>query len=329
MVSARRERILQLVADSYIRTAHPVPSSAVAERLGLSSATVRNEFGTLEEQGFLQQPHASAGRVPTSRGFRAYADRFIPPRPLPARERARLWRQMRGLHGEALLERLARVAAELSGYAVVIELSGGDHVRTLEVHLSLLSNDRLMAVVVLENGMTRQLVVPLAPAPKDEVLDDAERNLRQLTLPVSEVPRALRSIARRVDEELARTLGALADAWPRLTPRPVVTFGLSHLFDEPEASDPEFVRRAVEQLEGGRRGSGDLLAGAEPDEDEVLHLELDEALARVRARLDVHGLRGSLTLVGPTRMRYPVALRIAHGLGTAGSDEPSLDAGRS
>ena len=245
----RRARILRMVAESYIRTAHPVASARIAEQLELSSATVRNEFGALEEEGYLQQPHTSAGRIPTSRGFRSYALGCLPPRRLPERQRSQLVRQLLATNGDGLFALVARAAAELSGYAVVVRLPADDALHILEIHLSMLSAERLLAVVVLENGIVRQLSVDLAPPPADRVLDDAERNLRQLTLPLGEVPRALDAIATHADEELARTLQAIAGAWPRLNPPRMFSEGLRQLLAEPESSDPEFIRLVVEQVE--------------------------------------------------------------------------------
>jgi heat-inducible transcriptional repressor len=88
----RHVRVLHAVAESYIRTAHPVPSQHVASQLDVSSATVRNDFGALEEGGLLQQPHTSAGRIPTAEGFRYYAASYLPPRRLPKGScRPRTW----------------------------------------------------------------------------------------------------------------------------------------------------------------------------------------------------------------------------------------------
>jgi len=202
----RRSRVLQLVAEAYIETAHPVPSGHVAERLDVSSATVRNDFSSLENEGLLQQPHASAGRIPTPLGFRVYASRFLPPRPLPTRLRRQLDRQLDAAAGDQLYALASRLAAQLSGYAVTIRLPPDDALQILEIHLSTLSSRRLLAVVVLENGLVRQLGVDLDPVPGSGVIDDAERNLRQLTVPVGDVPRALSTLAAHAGEELARTL---------------------------------------------------------------------------------------------------------------------------
>lgn len=304
-MNERRAHILQLVAEGYIRTAHPVPSKEIAERLDLSGATVRNEFGSLEEAGYLQQPHTSAGRIPTALGFQTYALGCLPPRRMPKRQRSLIERQLAGVGGESVFGMVARIAAELSGYAVVVQLPADDRLQLHEIHLSMLSSRRVLAVLVLENGLVRQLVVDLDPTPDERVLDDAERNLRQLTVPLGEVPTALRALAARSDEELARTLAALAQAWPGLTPPRIFREGLRNLLAEPESQDPEFVRLVVERLDVPEVAPS---AGPGPVE-----LELDDALARISAIFEVGGARGTLTVVGPARMRYPAAMMVAHG----------------
>jgi heat-inducible transcriptional repressor len=307
MVLDRRARILELVAEAYIETAHPVPSSAVADRLGLSGATVRNEFAALEQEGLLQQPHTSAGRLPTALGFRRYADAQLPPRPLSDDARRRLVGRLEGLHGSELLRALAALAAELSGYAVVLELPADGALRTLEVHLTPLSSRTLLAVAVFENGLTRELQIPLDPTPDGEVLDDAERLLRASARPLGEMPEALRAQARRAGEELGRTLAALADAWPSLHPAELVSHGLSLLLDEPESRDPAFLRRAAARLERGTRPWA-------PAPARALALDIDEDVALIGAELAWRQSRGRLTLVGPARMRYRDAFTVAGGL---------------
>lgn len=315
-MNERQARILELVAEAYIRTARPVASAHVAERLGLSSATVRSEFGVLEEEGLLHQPHTSAGRVPTAEGFRRYADHHLPPQPLATGVQRHLLERLQGLHGTALLRVLAGLAADLSGYAVVLEVATHDSVHALELHLTPLAADRVLVVAVLEGGMTRQWVVKLDPAPDEEVLDDAERTLRQLTVPLGEVPTALRLRARQVGDELGRTLDALADSWPRLLPPEVISHGFSLLCEEPEARDPAFLRRAAQRFE---RGAG---RHATPSLG-PLALSFDEDVAMIQADLAIARRGGWLTLIGPTRMRYPAAFMVADGVRrTVASLEP-------
>ena len=305
----RHVRVLHAVAESYIRTAHPVPSQHVASQLDVSSATVRNDFGALEEGGLLQQPHTSAGRIPTAEGFRYYAASYLPPRRLPKGEREVIERELGGVDGDDLFVQASHLAARLSGYAVLVRLPPDDALRVHEVHLSLVSSRRLLAVVVLENGLVRQLGVGLDPMPYESVIDDAERNMRQLDLSVGEAPRTLRAFAATAEAELARTLEAVADAWVGLRSAKMFSAGLGRLLAEPEGDDPSFVRLVVEHVEGEAT-----LPGAPGGE---IDLELDDKLAMVSASFTFGSGRGALTLVGPARMRYPHALSIAREFGRA------------
>ncbi|MDE0099707.1 MAG: hypothetical protein OXM87_08900 [Truepera sp.] len=312
MLSERRSRILNLVAEFYIRSAHPVPSSGIARWLEISSATVRNEFGALEDRGFLQQPHTSAGRVPTAKGFGAYARHFIPPQRLPARHRQIVSRRLSSVHGERLLREIANVAAELSSYAVVVTLPADDTIKAIEIHLSLLSSRRLLAVVILENGLVRQIGVELDPVPDIKTIGAAERQLRQLSLPIGIIPEALRGIATHAEPELARTLTAVAQSWSEVAPPRLFSQGLTNLLAEPESQDPDFVRVAVQQFESPPRT--DRAKGG------PLTVQFDDALAAITARLRFGTSWGTLTLLGPTRMRYPEALMIARGVSDAAMD---------
>lgn len=304
MLTERRSRILDLVAESYISSAHPVPSSRLAEHLRLSSATIRNEFNALEEDGYLQQPHTSAGRIPTSRGFRTYTRSLLPPQGPGPRQRRLLHEHLSGKYGDTLLETIAGLAADLSGYAVVVSLPADDKLHAQEVHLSALTARRLLAVVVLENGLVRQFVIDLDPTPPDEVIDGAQSSMRQLTVPVGEMPLALTALANHEVEDLARTLRAIARAWPAFNPPRLFSRGLKNLLTEPESRDPDFLRLVVEQVE----------APAHDSMEGELELSLDDSTAQIRARLEFGSAHAGLTLVGPARMRYREVLGLTRGI---------------
>ncbi len=301
-VNARTEQVLALVAATHIASAKPVPSALVAQQLSVSSATIRNEFSLLEHEGYLLQPHTSAGRIPSTRGYRHYARRFLPPKALPKAQRVLLAQSLRGAHGDGLLERIASVTADLSGYAVVVTLSGDDAVQTLEIHLSHLSQSRILAVVVLQNGLVRQLVLELDPSPSERDLREAEASLRHLSLPLREMPRALSDIASRAESEVARTYHALAEAWPQLRAPRIFSHGLKHLFAEPESADPGFVRQVLERVESPVTSA------------ETLALAFEEPLALISAQLPFGSAQAGLFLFGPLRMRYPETLMIARGV---------------
>lgn len=308
MLSDRRRYILSLVAQDYIATARPVPSARVAEKLRVSSATVRNEFAALEEQGLLLQQHASSGRLPSLQGLDYYAKGFIPPATLPPSLRKFIAASLDRIYGDQLLQRVAQLAADLSGYAVVVRLAPDDTLHALQIHLSVLSSERLLAVVILENGLVRQQVLTLESMPADSVIGEAEASLSRLSLPVGRLREATLQLARSAQGDLRRFLQLLAAAWAELNPEQVFTHGLSNLLEEPEAQDPAFLKLAVREFESPaptRNHAGDL------------DLILAESTARVRAALPLGSIRAELNLVGPARMRYPETFRILGGIATA------------
>ena len=309
-MTSRSGRILNLVIENYIRLARPVPSSMIAKQLRISSATVRNEYIQLEQKGYLVQPHTSAGRIPTALGYRRYASKFIPPQRLPKGQRQFLEMRLQGIHGDNLLQQVAHVTAELSGYAVVVHLPADDKVRTLEIHFSRLPDARLLALVVLETGLIRQLALNIHPSPAEEALRQAEDNVQGLALPLDEMPKALKGVSKHTTAEVARTLNALAEAWPKLSPPRFFSRGLSNLLDEPESIDPNFVRCALKYIEQPPAFSEES-ESVSADVSDGLKLELEDTLALISASLS---FGTSLILLGPMRMRYPETLTIAQGV---------------
>lgn len=305
MRNGRRLRVLNLVAQVYIATARPVASAQVADRLAVSSATIRNDFAALEEEGLLLREHASSGRIPSPAGLGVYARSFMPPAGLTKRQQLFIRSRLDDAHGADLLQAAARVAAELSGYAVAVRLLPDDSLRALSVHLSVLPGNRLLAVAILENGLVREHTLSFRSALRQHVLAEAEALLRQLALPVSQLAPALTELAANRDGDLRLLLLGLAAAAPSLSPGLAFSYGLENLLKEPEAQDPAFLEDALRELEAGwptRAASASL------------DFTLDGHTARVRTVLPLNRLRAELSLVGPARMRYPEAFRIAGGL---------------
>ena len=122
-LTARKKQILKIVVESYIDTAEPLGSKAIAERMPekVSSATVRNELAELSDMGYLEQPHTSSGRVPTHMGYRLYIDEMMKTRPLSAVERAEIDAlfNVRNADPDQLLEDAAAALAEVTRLATI------------------------------------------------------------------------------------------------------------------------------------------------------------------------------------------------------------------
>lgn len=156
MLNDRRAAILRAVVEQYIDTAQPVGSSRIVQATGLkvSPATVRNEMGSLESEGFITQPHTSAGRIPTEKGYRFFVDQLRgdqPLQPIKAQEIGEFFRQAHG-ELEQLLRDATSLLARLTSTTAVVVSSPEQSAIVRSVQLVSLSDRMLMVVAVLSNG---------------------------------------------------------------------------------------------------------------------------------------------------------------------------------
>ena len=163
MLDERKAAILRAVVEEYIATAQPVGSAHVAHAasLAVSSATVRNEMAVLEHEGYLVQPHTSAGRIPTDKGYRFFVDQLTAPGRLEADQRERVREFFDTAHGELerMLHDTSRLLASLTDYAAVVV--GPPHESTVirSAHLVALAPRVALVVVVLGNGVVEKRTI--------------------------------------------------------------------------------------------------------------------------------------------------------------------------
>ena len=167
MLSARQQTFLTAIVEQYVATGEPVASQTIAAASGLSSATVRNTMAELVDAGYLEQPHTSAGRVPTAKAFRLHVEQLcggnrIAASLLPVSSRTQINATLQGVSGaEAFLERTSQVLSVLSS-GVGVAMSTGREGDLLEhVHFQRLAPKRVLAVVVTHGGAVRDRVLLL------------------------------------------------------------------------------------------------------------------------------------------------------------------------
>src|SRR5690554_6096293 len=138
----RKMRILQAITDDYIRTADPVGSRTIARKyaLGVSPATIRNEMADLEELGYLEQPHTSAGRIPSDKGYRFYVDELMSPEDYSDAERERLLEEVEAMQRalEQMVHRATRLLSVLTRYTAIVLAPRVSETIIRHVYLSLL-----------------------------------------------------------------------------------------------------------------------------------------------------------------------------------------------
>src|SRR5271167_4692166 len=326
-VTARQRAILTAIIESYIETGEPVGSGTIArlqngEGVGFSSATVRNEMAELADEGLLEQPHTSAGRVPTARAFRMYVEQLsggarIDAARLSARSRMQIDSSFQGIAGtQAVLERTSHVLATLSSGVGVAIAAAADGDMLEHVHFSRLAPARVLAVVVTRSGLVRDRVLALD---KDLTVRELEvaGNFLNENFRGWSVERVRAEIARLVERERSeyqRMLNSVQQLWVKDVPdAPVQTVyvdGVANLVGSQE--DRERLREVLTALEAkqrlvellnayidARQESVRVVFGLEEHAPEMAGLVLIAAPARMGGET-----RGTVGVIGPKRMHY-------------------------
>ena len=183
MLDDRKAAILRAVVREYIETAQPVGSGHVARAPGVtvSSATVRNDMAVLEQEGFLRQPHTSAGRVPTEKGYRFFVDHLAEPQALQAPQAQQVRSFFNKAHGELeqMLHDTSRLLSDLTDYAAVVVGPAHEEAAIRSVQLVGLSPRVALVVVVSSAGAIEKRTLEFGDDVADEVLAAATAHLSQ------------------------------------------------------------------------------------------------------------------------------------------------------
>ncbi|MFC8866354.1 heat-inducible transcriptional repressor HrcA [Streptomyces sp. NPDC057148] len=170
MLSERRLKVLRAIVQDYVGTEEPVGSKALTERhnLGVSPATVRNDMAALEDEGFIAQPHTSAGRIPTDKGYRLFVDKLAGVKPMTAPERRAIQNFLEGaVDLDDVVARTVRLLAQLTRQVAVVQYPSLTRSTVRHVELLALAPARLMLVLITDTGRVEQRMVD-CPAPFGE-----------------------------------------------------------------------------------------------------------------------------------------------------------------
>jgi heat-inducible transcriptional repressor len=315
----RKAAILEAIVSEYIGTAQPVGSQHVARTAGISvsSATVRAEMVALEREGFLVQPHTSAGRIPTDKGYRFFVDQLTEPGILGPAQRHKVAKFFEQVHGEMedMLERTSGLLSELTSYASVVLPPSHESAPVRSVQLVGLAPRLALLVVVLADGAVEKRTIDLPDEIGDDVLAAAGARVQAMTAarPLGATDERTMTKDRVLDEVVGLALDAMKDLATAEDDR-VIVGGSSRLAAAFDAV--ETVRSVLSTLEQQlvvvsllrdvlERGLS-VAIGTEHGYEPLA------SCAVVVAPLSVDGHEaGAVGLLGPTRMNYPQALAAA------------------
>jgi heat-inducible transcriptional repressor len=183
MLDERKRLVLRAIIDSYIETAEPVGSRTIARKhdLGVSPATIRNEMADLEETGYLQQPHVSAGRVPSDKGYRFYVDALMEPYVFPGMELQKLHEEISSvqLSPERSIHEAARLLALLTQSVSLIVAPSTDQLVFKHLQLAALEDTGILVTLVLHPGIVKNRLIRTKRDYSPEQIADLSTALNQ------------------------------------------------------------------------------------------------------------------------------------------------------
>ena len=316
-LSERKKQILKAIIGDYIRTAEPVGSKALTEghALPFSSATIRNEMSELEELGYLEKPHTSAGRIPSPRGYRLYVDELMEQPQDTGEEDTSLQAMMQTKVRELdrLIEEAGKLISSLTNYASVAVTPAMTQISIRQFEIIAVDKMNFVIVVVTDSGTVKnKMVRTMADVSKDEAeLLTYVLNQTLTGLPLSHITAERFDIVRRaagLSALLAPVAEYLAELIEELSDQKVFLEGTNKLLRFPEYRDMHKAQVLLDYMEDDRRhllpatrkiDGIQFFIGPENGENPL------SDTSAIYAKYDIGKIgQGVIGIVGPTRMDY-------------------------
>ncbi len=326
MLDERKLTVLRAIVEDYVSTTEPVGSKSLVDRhhFDVSPATIRNDMAVLEEQGFITQPHTSAGRIPTEKGYRLFVDRLSNVKPLSAAERRAIETFLGGAYSlDDVVMRTVRLLVQLTRQVAVVQYPSLTRSAIRHIELVPLAPTRLLLVLITDTGRVEQRAIDLPGQIGDEAITQLRavlnacldgRKLADVASVVAGLPERVSSVDR---PNAAAVFSVIVETLVDRHEERVVVGGAANL------TPTDFSRGLREVLEAL--------------EEQVVLMRLlgesgDHAAVTVRigSENEVHGLRSTsmvttgygageqalarLGVLGPTRMDDPTAMGAVHAV---------------
>lgn len=325
-LSERKKQILKAIIGDYILTAEPVGSKALAARpeLKFSSATIRNEMSELEEMGYLEKPHTSAGRIPSPLGYRLYVDELMDSYDISDKDIPPIEAMLKGKAKELdrLIQEAGRLVSSLTNYASVAVTPDMNRCVIKQFEIITVDTSTFVIVVVTDTGQVKnKLVHTAAPVTKDESEMLTYILNQTLTgLPLSQITAERFDVVRRaagLSALLAPVAEYIAELIEELGSQKVFLDGANKLLRFPEYRDPDKAQALLDYITTDDKhllpvckdmDGVQFFIGPENGENPLSNASM------IYAKYDIGNLgQGVIGIVGPTRMDYKrLSARLSH-----------------
>lgn len=327
MMDARKFRILQAIIDDYILTAIPVGSRTISKKyeMGLSSATIRNEMSDLEELGYLDQPHVSAGRIPSAKAYRLYVDQLLERGIISTGETESIHSYFadRSRQMEDVINHAAKVLSGLTHYTALVLSPQGQELRIRNLQLVPVSSTHALVVIVTDGGIMRDTVVEVGPGLDADTLYAISRMLTERLggMTLTEAQQALSETGQlQQHRRLADNIAQFMEQAGSSTKAKLALGGPSNILNFPEYSDVEKAKGFLSVLETKDKlvellkKQGDVAFTVRIGPETGIPELSDCSLVTATYRLGDNN-HGTIGVIGPTRMHYGQVLNVLGAMG--------------
>ncbi len=315
----RKQKILHAIIQTYLETGEPVGSRTISKYsdLRLSSATIRNEMSDLEEMGYIVQPHTSAGRIPSDKGYRLYVDHLMQEKEQEVTELKELMIE-RTDKMEQVLKQVVRVLASNTNYATMISAPQYHQNKLKFIQLSQVDDHQILAVIVAEGNVIRNKLIPICEELDQETIlklnillntmlngkTIAEINLQMIS--------SMKEQAGIHSNIISDVVDAVAEAIHSDEGMEIYTGGATNIFRYPELSDNKKASELIQTLEE-KQMLAELVNETLSKEDKGIQVYIGSEspiqsmkdCSVVTATYELgQGLQGTIGIIGPKRMDY-------------------------
>lgn len=316
----RKWKIFYAIIQTYLETGEPVGSRTISKYadLNLSSATIRNEMADLEEMGLIIQPHTSAGRIPSDKGYRLYVDHLMEQKEQEVKEQQELLIQKQDKM-ELILKQVVRVLANNTNYATMITAPRYHTTKLKFIQLSAISEEQLLAVVVTEGNIVKNKMLHFRHGLDNEMvlklnilLNTSLNGLALEEINLAMITR-MKEQAGIHSEVVSQVLDAVAEAIQMEDDMEIYTSGATNIFKYPELSDSERASELISAFEDKKELANLINESLEEENSTGIQVYIgNEAPIRkmrdcsvVTATYELgEGVQGTIGIIGPKRMDY-------------------------
>lgn len=313
MITERQVSLLKIIVEEYIKTARPVGSKAICEKLKCSSATIRNEMSALEDLGLLEKTHTSSGRIPSDNGYRYYVDNIMVPKELNGDDMLKLQAIFKNnsLMLNDVVLRSMEIISELTNYTAIVLGSSSKENLLSKMEVVPLANNKFLAIVITDKGHVEHRNMEMA---ENISLDEIRKTVELINKLIVGTP--IDEICAKLEFEIKPIIGtyikqhdaiynafynALNDFKEEAS---VKVSGASNILMQPEFSNADKIREIVSKFE-----DKNLVSSIKEEESGVnIYIgsenTLDDDVAIIKTKYSVNGEEGTIALIGPKRMEY-------------------------